>query len=116
MSIILYAEKSFDVAPCVTMNFVPLENGANFAGKTLVLPTVSVGSVPQLSVELLVNAPQYKFQRVAFLDASDCVPFVSPPEPSSIAAFNTALEGTLRLTSISRTIRYCSCSAKESCY
>lgn len=116
MSIILDAEKSSDIAPCDTMNFVPLENGADFAEKTLVLPTVSVGSVPQLSVDLLVNAPQYKFHRVGFLDASDCVPFVSPAEPGSIAAFNTALEGMFKLTSISRTIWHCPRSAKEPCY
>lgn len=65
---------------------------ASFRGTTLVLPCVSIGSVPQLGVDLLVQAPQLHFRRVAFLDASDCVPFVSPAEPGSGDAFCTALD------------------------
>lgn len=79
------------------MNLIPLAD-ASLQGATLVLPTVSVGSVPQLAVDLLINAPEHKFRRIAYLDASDCVPFVSPAEPGTDAAFSTALEGASQLT------------------
>ena len=96
------------------MNFIPLAD-ATFEGTTLVLPTVSIGSVPQLAVDLLINAPEYKFRRVGYLDASDCVPFVSPAEPGTDAAFSTALEGTETLTSFPGAIRsHCGAAAQPS--
>ncbi|SHO75885.1 Similar to S.cerevisiae protein ADD66 (Protein involved in 20S proteasome assembly) [Malassezia sympodialis ATCC 42132] len=52
-----------------------------FRGQILILPVISVGSVPQLAVDLLLHAPSLECHRVAYLDASECVPFVSPSEP-----------------------------------
>lgn len=54
-----------------------------FEGKTLILPAVSIGSVPQLTLDLLIHAPALACRRVGYLDGSECVPFVSPPEPTS---------------------------------
>lgn len=66
----------------------------DFHGHTLVLPVISVGSVPQLAVDLLIHAPELQCARVATLDGAECVPFVAPSEDgSATAAVYTALDG-----------------------
>ena len=66
----------------------------DFHGRTLVLPVISVGSVPQLAVDLLIHAPELQCARVATLDGAECVPFVAPSEDgSATAAVYTALDG-----------------------
>jgi len=65
----------------------------SFAGRTLVLPVISVGSVPQLAVDLLINAPALQCAHAAYLDASCCVPFASPGEPGA-QDICTPLDGT----------------------
>ncbi|WFC93578.1 hypothetical protein MBRA1_000199 [Malassezia brasiliensis] len=65
----------------------------DFHGRTLVLPVVSVGSVPQLAVDLLIHAPELQCARVASLDGAECVPFVAPSEDgSATAGVYTALD------------------------
>ncbi|KAI3628078.1 hypothetical protein CBS14141_002079 [Malassezia furfur] len=65
----------------------------DFHGRTLVLPVISVGSVPQLAVDLLIHAPELQCARVATLDGAECVPFVAPSEDgSATAAVYTALD------------------------
>lgn len=65
-----------------------------FRGQTLILPVISVGSVPQLAIDLLLHAPSLECHRVAYLDASECVPFVSPSEPGeNPGSVYTALDG-----------------------
>ena len=66
----------------------------DFHGRTLVLPVISVGSVPQLAVDLLIHAPELQCARVASLDGAECVPFVAPSEDgSATAGVYTALDG-----------------------
>lgn len=75
---------------------VPVDpkSAPSFQGQTLIVPVISVGSVPQLSIDLLLHAPQLECRRVAYLDASDCVPFISPSEPGeSPSSVYTALDG-----------------------
>lgn len=57
-------------------------NVPQFRGQTLVIPAISVGSVPQLALDLLIHAPALECRRVGYLDGSQCVPFISPPEPT----------------------------------
>lgn len=67
----------------------------SFHEQTLIVPVISVGSVPQLAVDMLLHAPQLECHRVAYLNASDCVPFVSLGEPGeSPSLVYTALDGT----------------------
>ena len=63
--------------------FIPVRNASrlSFQNRTLILPTISVGSVPQLTLDLLIHAPALECSRVGFLDGSACAPFISPPEP-----------------------------------
>ena len=59
-----------------------ISNEPEFRGQTLILPAISIGSVPQLALDLLIHAPTLACRRVGYLDGSQCVPFISPPEPS----------------------------------
>lgn len=55
-----------------------VETGS-LSGDTLLIPAVSIGSVPQLAFDLLVHAPELSLQRVAHVCASRlCLPFVGP--------------------------------------
>ncbi|KDN45103.1 hypothetical protein K437DRAFT_224452 [Tilletiaria anomala UBC 951] len=50
-----------------------------FSRDTLLIPAVSIGSVPQLAFDLLVHAPALGLERVASVDVQDyCVPFAAP--------------------------------------
>ncbi|WFD29242.1 hypothetical protein MSPP1_000249 [Malassezia sp. CBS 17886] len=75
---------------------IPVVQGQtlDFHGNTLLLPTTSVASVPQLALDLLIHAPSLQFRRVAYLDSSEHVPFVSPGEGGD--SVYTALDGTKR--------------------
>lgn len=64
-----------------------------FQGQSLIVPVVSVGSVPQLAIDLLIRAPSLECHRVAYLEASECVPFVSPSEPGDCPSVYTPLDG-----------------------
>lgn len=77
----------------------PSSSGADLGpgalkGDTLLLPTVSVGSVPQLAFDLLVHAPELGLLRTARVSASKwCVPFSGPldslgtvPSPTDITS------------------------------
>ncbi|EPQ27246.1 uncharacterized protein PFL1_05169 [Pseudozyma flocculosa PF-1] len=64
----------------------------SFEDNTLILPMVSVGSVPQLAVDLLLHSPALALEKVARLDHSDCIPFAGPDEGAKGNAISTALE------------------------
>ncbi|KAN0062870.1 hypothetical protein ACQY0O_004691 [Thecaphora frezii] len=72
------------------------------AGHTLLLPVVSVGSAPQLAVDLLLRSPLLSLQKIARLDHSDCIPFAAPPEHAGRGDITTPLEvfqnASLKLT------------------
>lgn len=62
-----------------------------FAGHTLILPTISSGSVPQLCVDLLVAHRPLSLLRVGSLDAGqDLIPFVGGSDGE--AGISTALD------------------------
>ena len=65
---------------------------ASLCGTTLVIPAVSIGSVPQLAVDLLVHDPALQLVKVARLDPSFCFPFVGPSDFDN-DELTTALEG-----------------------
>lgn len=63
-------------------------------GTTLIIPAVSIGSVPQLAVDLLLHHAELKLVKVGRLDPSFCFPFVGPSDSSSDQGdLTTALEG-----------------------
>ncbi|PWN28615.1 hypothetical protein BDZ90DRAFT_153140 [Jaminaea rosea] len=63
----------------------------SFAGHTLILPTISSGSVPQLCVDLLVAHRPLSLSRVGSLDAGqDLIPFVGGSDGE--AGISTALD------------------------
>lgn len=76
--------------------FVPVSSGGSsskagsFQGHTLIIPTVSHASVPQLATDLLLNAPELSVTKVGRLNVSgDVIPFVGPDESTGLT---TALE------------------------
>jgi PAC2 family len=55
-----------------------VEHGS-LSSDTLLIPAVSIGSVPQLAFDLLVHDPELALQRIAHVGASRlCLPFVGP--------------------------------------
>lgn len=73
----------------------------HFSGQTLILPTTSIGSVPQLCLDLLIHAPSLQCKRVAYLDATECVPFVAPSEVGAANDIYSALDGAYHLLLLS---------------
>lgn len=78
--------------------YIPLDHGSagsssgSFEGHTLLLPTVSHASVPQLAVDLLITDASLGLKRVGRLDAAqDLIPFVGFDEGSS-SGITTPLE------------------------
>ncbi|CED83997.1 Uncharacterized conserved protein [Phaffia rhodozyma] len=73
--------------------FTPVDgfDTSAFTDGTLVLPCVSVGNVPQLTVDLLI-ATLPNIKRVGFLSTEDLVPFVGGPEKPGDGGIVTALE------------------------
>ncbi|PWN22199.1 hypothetical protein BCV69DRAFT_281210 [Microstroma glucosiphilum] len=64
----------------------------DFTGHVLVVPVVSHACIPQLAVDLLINSPELKLQRVARLDATrDLIPFVGSDEGGN-GGLTTSLE------------------------
>ncbi|KAJ9475511.1 Proteasome assembly chaperone 2 [Pseudozyma hubeiensis] len=61
-------------------------------GTTLVIPAVSIGSVPQLAVDLLLNDSSLSLVKVGRIDPSFCFPFVGPSESADSNDITTALE------------------------
>lgn len=64
-------------------------------GTTLILPAVSIGSVPQLAVDLLLHSAELHLVKVGRLDPSFCFPFVGPSDSpvNENTDITTALEG-----------------------
>ncbi|PWY99365.1 hypothetical protein BCV70DRAFT_200941 [Testicularia cyperi] len=62
-----------------------------FQGATLLIPAVSIGSVPQLTVDLLLQSDDLALKKVGRLDPSFCVPFVGAQEPSPAHHGSTGL-------------------------
>lgn len=64
--------------------FAPLvsteETAFLFTGSVLLLPAVSIGSVPQLAVDLLLNEPKLQLRKIGRIDPSFCIPFAGPAE------------------------------------
>ncbi|KAJ2713179.1 hypothetical protein H4R19_002381 [Coemansia spiralis] len=58
------------------MGFVKSSDAVATRGSTLVLPSVSVGNVPQLAVDLLVNTLQAA--RIGILDSAQAIPVSGP--------------------------------------
>ena len=70
-----------------------------FGGDTLLVPAVSIGSVPQLTFDLLVHAQDFGLERIAHVDATAwTLPFaapldlVGPSNTSSPQGICTAIE------------------------
>lgn len=66
-------------------------------GTTLLLPAVSIGSVPQLAIDLLLHHPDLKLRKVGRLDPSFCFPFVGPSDSAGDDDVTIALEGKSHL-------------------
>ncbi|CAG8689136.1 10398_t:CDS:2, partial [Racocetra persica] len=59
------------------MKFIPVkerENSYNLSGSTLILPAISIGNVPQLTVDLLITT--LNLQRIGFLEDENVIPVV----------------------------------------
>ncbi|KAJ1019293.1 hypothetical protein NDA13_006210 [Ustilago tritici] len=61
-------------------------------GTTLLVPAVSIGSVPQLAIDLVLHHPDLKLRKVGRLDPSFCFPFVGPFDSADDDDVTTALE------------------------
>ncbi|KAJ1668335.1 hypothetical protein IW140_000362 [Coemansia sp. RSA 1813] len=57
--------------------FVPTTSDVKTEGSTLIIPSVSIGNVPQLAVDLLVNT--LALTRIGILDSSTLIPVAGPP-------------------------------------
>ncbi|ETS65210.1 hypothetical protein PaG_00277 [Moesziomyces aphidis] len=66
----------------------------SFEGATLLIPAVSIGSVPQLAVDLLLHSADLGLAKVGRIDPSFCFPFAGPSDARDAAAddITTALE------------------------
>ncbi|KAI7907790.1 PAC2 family-domain-containing protein [Cokeromyces recurvatus] len=71
------------------MSFVPLHNfnPNSFKTSTLILPTVSIGNVPQLVTDLLIHT--FKLERVGFLDDNDVMPVAGVREDVNQPVFQS---------------------------
>ncbi|KAJ1960909.1 hypothetical protein GGI12_003545 [Dipsacomyces acuminosporus] len=58
------------------MRFVKTSEGVATKGSTLILPAVSIGNVPQLTVDLIINT--LKLPRIGILDTSSLIPVSGP--------------------------------------
>ncbi|SNX86643.1 related to ADD66 - protein involved in 20S proteasome assembly [Melanopsichium pennsylvanicum] len=69
----------------VTPFYYPIEGTTSplFHNQTLILPAVSIGSVPQLAVDLLLHHKELQLTKVATLDPSFCFAFVGPSDSTS---------------------------------
>ncbi|CAG8537049.1 3617_t:CDS:2 [Cetraspora pellucida] len=59
------------------MKFIPVkerENSYNLTGSTLILPAISIGNVPQLTVDLLITT--LNLQRIGFLEDENVIPVI----------------------------------------
>ena len=78
--------------------FTPIEDASRVSlqGTTLLIPAVSIGSVPQLAVDLLLHHAPLELVKVGRIDPSFCFPFVGPSDSSDGSCdLTTALEGKL---------------------
>ncbi len=78
--------------------YTPLASASySFADATLIIPAVSIGSVPQLAVDLLLHSADLGLAKVGRIDPSFCFPFAGPSDARDAAAddITTALEGKL---------------------
>ncbi|PWN53119.1 hypothetical protein IE53DRAFT_404803 [Violaceomyces palustris] len=64
------------IYPLASTSTAPL----SFKGSTLILPVVSVGSAPQLAVDLIINSKDLGLRKVARIDPNYCLPFIGPSE------------------------------------
>ncbi|KAI9245422.1 PAC2 family-domain-containing protein [Helicostylum pulchrum] len=74
------------------MSFVPVPNydPSSLKGSTLILPTVSIGNVPQLVSDLLIHS--LKLERIGFLDQDSLVPVSGIREDSTDVGVTVPLE------------------------
>ncbi|CDS01056.1 hypothetical protein [Sporisorium scitamineum] len=69
----------------------------SFEGTTLIVPAVSIGSVAQLAVDLLLHHRELELVKVGRLDPAFCFPFVGPSDSvDGEGDVTTALEGIVR--------------------
>ena len=90
--------------------FTPIENQSqpSLEGTTLIIPAVSIGSVPQLSIDLLLHHPELNLVKVGRIDPSFCFPFVGPSDSTNGSDdVTTALEGTLSFLLPLATLAFC---------
>ncbi|EST08339.2 Proteasome assembly chaperone 2 [Kalmanozyma brasiliensis GHG001] len=71
--------------------FTPTASAISLQGTTLVIPAVSIGSVPQLAIDLLLHDASLKLTKVGRFDPAYCFPFVGPSD-SGDDDLTTALE------------------------
>ncbi|CBQ69942.1 conserved hypothetical protein [Sporisorium reilianum SRZ2] len=73
---------------------IPQRKAPSLEGTTLVIPAVSIGSVPQLAVDLLLHHRALQLVKVGRLDPAFCFPFVGPSDSvdGDDADVTTALE------------------------
>ncbi|KAJ2547082.1 hypothetical protein EV175_005358 [Coemansia sp. RSA 1933] len=69
--------------------FVPATSDVKTAGSTLIIPSVSIGNVPQLAVDLLVNT--LALTRVGIIDSSALLPISGPPGYDHLPATQRAV-------------------------
>lgn len=50
----------------------------DIAGSTLVIPSISIGNLPQLTIDLLIHS--LPFERIGYLDCQYLYPFISPQD------------------------------------
>ncbi|KAG2193847.1 hypothetical protein INT47_009992 [Mucor saturninus] len=74
------------------MSFVPVPNydPSFLKDSTLILPTVSIGNVPQLVSDLLIHT--FKLERIGFLDSDALVPVSGVREDNSQTGVTVPLE------------------------
>ncbi|CAO3683738.1 unnamed protein product [Rhizopus microsporus] len=69
---------------------VPNYNPAQLKGSTIILPMVSIGNVPQLTADLLIQT--FHFERVGFIDTDTVIPVSSQREDNNQIGSTTPIE------------------------
>ncbi|GAN11470.1 proteasome assembly chaperone 2-like [Mucor ambiguus] len=74
------------------MSFVPVKDfdSSSFKASTLILPTVSIGNVPQLASDLIIHT--FKLERVGFLDDDSVIPVSGVREDTDIPGTTVPIE------------------------
>ncbi|RLV93018.1 Proteasome assembly chaperone 2 [Spathaspora sp. JA1] len=75
------------------MSFTPTQNNQpNLGSATLVIPSISIGNIPQLTIDLLIHT--FPFVKIGYLDDLYVYPFASPVDYSKgpIKGISRAIE------------------------